>query len=67
METRIATQVRGQINPGCSVGDEFVDAASRGPEGGRAPVLTLSHPPQAGAPGPTGHFPTDQRRPHWGQ
>lgn len=66
METRIATQVRGQINPGCSVNDEFVAAAYRGPEGGCAPVLMLSHPPQAGVTGPTGPFPTDQRRPQRG-
>ena len=28
METGIATQVRGKINPGCSVDDEFAAAAA---------------------------------------
>lgn len=30
MGTGIATQVRGKINPGCSVDDEFAAAAAQG-------------------------------------
>lgn len=36
METGIATQVRGKINPGCSVHDEFAAAAEGSPLKGAA-------------------------------
>lgn len=45
MEARIATQVRGKINPGCGAEDAVVVAASGSPVGRSAPVPVLSQSP----------------------